>query len=84
MNSNSTGAQFEILIDGKPRSWRDVQETAFEAARYLKDKTPTATLRFATRATAQQSLSGWVNEGDRHQTGGGEALNAWQTGAVRR
>ena len=40
MNSNSTGAQFEILVDGKSRSWRDVQETAFEAARYLKEKNP--------------------------------------------
>jgi hypothetical protein len=38
MNSNSTGAQFEIRVDGKPRSWRDVQETALEAARYLKDE----------------------------------------------
>ena len=40
MNSNSTGAQFEIRVDGKPRSWRDVQETAFEAARYSKDENP--------------------------------------------
>jgi predicted Rdx family selenoprotein len=40
MNSSSTGAQFEILVDGRSRSWRDVQETAFEAARYLKEKNP--------------------------------------------
>jgi hypothetical protein len=40
MNSNSTGARFEILVDGKSRSWRDVQETAIEAARYLKEKHP--------------------------------------------
>jgi hypothetical protein len=40
MNSNSTCTQFEILVDGKTRSWRDVRETAFEAAGYLKDKNP--------------------------------------------
>jgi hypothetical protein len=28
MSSNSTGAQFEILVDGKTRSWRDGRETA--------------------------------------------------------
>jgi hypothetical protein len=51
MNSNSTGAQFEISVDGKPRSWRDVQKTAFEAARYLKDENLTATLRDARNGT---------------------------------
>ena len=33
-----TGAQFEILVDGKPRSYRDTQAAA--AAQYLKSKHP--------------------------------------------
>ena len=35
-----TGANWEIVIDGKPRSYRDDLEIAREAARYLKSKNP--------------------------------------------
>jgi hypothetical protein len=35
-----TGAQFEILIDGKPRSYRDSKPVAIEAAEYLKRRYP--------------------------------------------
>jgi hypothetical protein len=34
------GAQFEISIDGKPRSYRDRKAVAIEAAEYLKWKQP--------------------------------------------
>ena len=34
------GAQFEISVDGKPRSLRDVMEVAFEAAQFLKGQNP--------------------------------------------
>jgi hypothetical protein len=34
------GAQFEISVDGKPRSFRDLREVAFEAAQYLKSQNP--------------------------------------------
>jgi hypothetical protein len=34
------GAQFEISIDGKPRSHRDRREVAIEAAEFLKRKFP--------------------------------------------
>jgi hypothetical protein len=33
-------ACFEIIVDGKPRSMRDVKETAIEAGKYLKQKQP--------------------------------------------
>jgi hypothetical protein len=36
----SEGAQFEISVDGKPRSLRDVREVAFEAAQFLKGRYP--------------------------------------------
>jgi hypothetical protein len=35
-----TGAQFEILIDGKPPSYRDSKPVAIEAAEYLKRRYP--------------------------------------------
>jgi hypothetical protein len=35
-----TGAQFEIRIDGTPRSYRDRKDYAMEAARLLKSKQP--------------------------------------------
>jgi hypothetical protein len=34
------GAQFEISIDGKPRSYRDRKAVAIEAAEHLKCKHP--------------------------------------------
>jgi hypothetical protein len=35
-----TGAQYEIRIDGTPRSYRDRKDYAMEAARLLKSKQP--------------------------------------------
>ena len=34
------GANFEITVDGKPRSYRDDLQIAVEAAKYLKVKNP--------------------------------------------
>src|SRR5262245_40742071 len=38
--TRTPGAQFEISIDGKPRSYRDQKEVAIEAAEYLKSNYP--------------------------------------------
>jgi hypothetical protein len=38
--SRMTGAQFEIRIDGAPRTYRDRKDYAMEAARFLKSKDP--------------------------------------------
>ena len=35
-----TGAQFEIRIDGTPRSYPDRKDFAMEAARLIKSNTP--------------------------------------------
>jgi hypothetical protein len=40
MRQKAPGAQFEILIDGTPRTYRDRKELAIEAAEYLKRKHP--------------------------------------------
>jgi hypothetical protein len=34
------GAQFEISVDGKPRSYRDTKAMAMNAAEYLKQRHP--------------------------------------------
>ena len=35
-----TGAQFEIRIDGTPRTYRDRKDYAIEATRFLKSRQP--------------------------------------------
>ena len=35
---NPPGAQFEILVDGKPRSHRDIKAVAIETAEFLRSK----------------------------------------------
>jgi hypothetical protein len=40
MIESPLGAMFEILVDGKPRSYRDTKLTAMGAAQFLKSRTP--------------------------------------------
>jgi hypothetical protein len=47
-----TGAQFEIRIDGTPRSYRDRKDYAMEAARLLKSKNPHSMSRSKTSKVA--------------------------------
>jgi hypothetical protein len=42
MTTHTGGASFEILIDGKSRSYRDQREVALEAAKYLKSQHPSS------------------------------------------
>ena len=37
---NPAGAQFEILVDGKPRSCRDIKAVAIASAEFLKSRNP--------------------------------------------
>ena len=39
-STEMTGAQFEIRIDGTPRTYRDRKDFAMEAARLIKSKQP--------------------------------------------
>jgi hypothetical protein len=34
------GATWEIVVDGKPRTYRDVRDVAFETAKHLKYRNP--------------------------------------------
>jgi hypothetical protein len=40
MKSATSGAWFEIIVDGKPRSMRDLKESALEPGKYLKRMHP--------------------------------------------
>jgi hypothetical protein len=40
MNNNDTGARYQIVVDGTPRSNRDTKKTALEAAEHLRRKNP--------------------------------------------
>lgn len=42
MTATTWGARFEIKVDGVVRSYRDVRETAIEAARFLQQRNPGA------------------------------------------
>jgi hypothetical protein len=42
MTTTTSGTQFEIKVDGAVRSFRDVRETAIEAARFLLQRNPGA------------------------------------------
>ena len=38
--ANPPGAQFEILVDGKSRSYRDLKAVAIASAEFLKSRSP--------------------------------------------
>jgi hypothetical protein len=40
MNKNPPGAQFEILVDGKPQSYGDVKDVAIASAELIKSHNP--------------------------------------------
>ena len=38
------GAQFEISVDGKPRSYRDIKAVAIASAEFLKSRNPNSNI----------------------------------------
>ena len=44
MTATASGAQFEIKVDGVVRTHRDFREIAIEAARFLQQRHPGATI----------------------------------------
>ena len=47
LTREASGTDFEIKVDGVPRSYRDVRETAIEAARFLQQRNPNARIAVA-------------------------------------
>jgi hypothetical protein len=62
-----TGAQFEISIDGVPRTYRDRQDMALQTARLLKSRNPHSVVKLKDLKTGEElvvafqpgRLTGW-------------------------
>jgi hypothetical protein len=55
----ASGAQFEISVDGKPRSYRDTKEVAIEAADYLKQRQPHSEVTVKDLKTGDVTTALW-------------------------
>ena len=51
---NNTGAQYEISIDGVPRSYRDRKELALQGARFLKSRNPNSVIKLKELKTGEE------------------------------
>jgi hypothetical protein len=54
-----TGAQFEIIVGDKPRSYRDDVAIAIEAAKYLKERHPTQEVSVRNLQDGFVTVIGW-------------------------
>ena len=52
-----TGAQFEISIDGVPRTYRDQKDLALLAAQILKSRNPNSVVRLKDLKTGEAIVS---------------------------
>jgi hypothetical protein len=52
----SPGAQFEISIDGVPRTYRDRKDLALLAAQILKSKNPNSVVRLKDLQTGKEII----------------------------
>ena len=62
-NNDPKGAQFEISVDGKPRSYRDVKAVAIEAALFLKECRPTQDVSVRDLRDGITTAIGWGSGG---------------------
>jgi hypothetical protein len=56
------GAQLEISVDGKPRSYRDRKAVAIEAAEYLKGKYPNSQVMVQDLASGKETVVAYKSE----------------------
>jgi hypothetical protein len=61
--NDPNGAQYEIVVDGKPRSYRDVEGIAIEAAMFLKECRPTQAVSVRDLRDGTTSAIGWAASG---------------------
>ena len=55
MRPNS-GTQFEISVDGVPRSYRDRQDIALQTARFLKSRNPNSVVKVKDLQTGEETV----------------------------
>ena len=51
-----TGAQFEISIDGVPRTYRDRKDYALEAAQFLKSRNPNSVVKLKDLEGGEENI----------------------------
>ena len=49
------GAQYEISIDGVPRSYRDRQDIALQTARFLKSRNPHSVVKLKDLQSGEET-----------------------------
>jgi hypothetical protein len=52
----SLGAQFEISVDGVPRTYRDRQDIALQTARFLKSRNPHSVVTLKDLQTGEETI----------------------------
>jgi hypothetical protein len=61
MDRKDDGANFQIVVDGKTRSYRDTRETALEASIFLKERHPQSEVVVRDVRSGVQTVIGWKN-----------------------
>jgi hypothetical protein len=56
------GAQFEISIDGVPRTYRDRQDIALQNARFLKSRNPHSVVKLKDLQTGEETVVAFKSE----------------------
>ena len=54
-----TGAQFEISIDGVPRTYWDRKDFALESAQFLKSRNPNSVVKLKDLQTGEEIIVGF-------------------------
>ena len=62
MRPNS-GTQYEISVDGVPRSYRDRQDIALQTARFLKSKNPNSVVKLKDLQTGEETVVAFKSDG---------------------
>ena len=50
------GAQYEISIDGVPRTYRDRKDIALQSAQFLKSKNPNGVVKLKDLQTGEETV----------------------------
>jgi hypothetical protein len=61
MVEKNVGANFQIIVDGKTRSYRDMRETALEAGIFLKGRHPASEVVVRDLRNDARTVIGWKN-----------------------
>jgi hypothetical protein len=62
MNANQGGAQYEISIDGVPRTYRDRQDIALQTARLLQSRNPNSVVKMKDLQTGEETVVTFKSE----------------------